>query len=143
MSRETKHYVFAGVGVLFFIAGCVLLKMIANPQGAWQVLPYICIGAGCGAFGYGVGEIATDRAVKKDPQLRKRMEIEKYDERNIAIANQAKAKAYDAMLFIFGVLMLAFALMSVDRTPILLLVVAYLLVTAVFIFYLNKYQKEQ
>ena len=143
MSRENRHYVFAGVGVLFFIAGCVLLLMISNPQGVWQVLPYICIGAGCGAFGYSAGEIATDRACAKDPQLRKQMEIEKNDERNIAIANQAKAKAYDAMLYVFGALMLAFALMNVDMLPILLLVAGYLLVVGIFIFYLNKYQKEQ
>ncbi|MBQ6852778.1 MAG: hypothetical protein IJO07_01220 [Peptococcaceae bacterium] len=143
MSRESRHYVFAGVGVLFFIAGCVLLLMISNPQGVWQVLPYICIGAGCGAFGYGAGEIATDRACAKNPQLRKQMEIEKNDERNIAIANQAKAKAYDAMLYVFGALMLVFALMNVDMWPILLLVAGYLLVVGIFIFYLNKYQKEQ
>ena len=143
MSRESRHYVFAGVGVLFFIAGCVLLLMISNPQGIWQVLPYICIGAGCGAFGYGVGEIATDRACAKNPQLCKQMEIEKNDERNIAIANQAKAKAYDAMVPVFGVLMIVFALMNVAMTPILLLVATYLLVVGVNVFYLNKYQKEQ
>ena len=143
MSRESRHYVFAGVGVLFFIAGCVLLLMISNPQGIWQVLPYICIGVGCGALGHGVGEIATNRALKNDPQLRKQMDIEKNDERNIAIANKAKAKAYDAMLYVFGALMLAFALMNVDMLPILLLVAGYLLVVGIFIFYLNKYQKEQ
>ncbi|MBQ3119575.1 MAG: hypothetical protein IJC12_01740 [Peptococcaceae bacterium] len=143
MSRESRHYVFAGVGVLFFIAGCVLLMMLSNPQGIWQVLPYICIGVGCGALGHGVGEIATNRALKNDPQLRKQMEIEKNDERNIAISNQAKAKAYDAMLYVFGALMLAFALMNVDMLPILLLVAGYLLVVGIFIFYLNKYQKEQ
>ena len=143
MSREARHYVFAGVGVLFFIAGCVLLKMIANPQGVWQVLPYLCIGVGCGALGHGVGEIATDRTVKKDPQLRKRMEIEKNDERNIAITNQAKAKAYDIMIYVFGALMIVFALMNKTLTATLLLVGAYLLVVGVYIFYLNKYQKEQ
>ena len=70
------------------------------------------------------------------------MEIEKKDERNIAIANQAKAKAYDAMVPVFGVLMIVFALMNVAMTPILLLVATYLLVVGVNVFYLNKYQKE-
>ena len=47
------------------------------------------------------------------------------------------------MLYVFGALMLVFALMNVDMWPILLLVAGYLLVVGIFIFYLNKYQKEQ
>jgi hypothetical protein len=128
---------------LCFITGLVLLKAIAEPQGVLQVLPYLCIGIGCGVFGHGAGEIAANRAYAKNPQLRKQMEIEKQDERNIAIANQAKAKAYDSMLYVLGAVMIAFALMNVQTTTILLLVGAYLLVVGVFIFYLNKYQKEQ
>jgi hypothetical protein len=128
---------------LCFITGLVSLKVIAEPQGVFQVLPYLCIGIGCGVFGHGAGEIAANRAYAKNPQLRKQMEIEKQDERNIAIANQAKAKAYDSMLYVLGAVMIAFALMNVQTTTILLLVGAYLLVVGVFIFYLNKYQKEQ
>ncbi|MBQ5368634.1 MAG: hypothetical protein IIU56_00265 [Peptococcaceae bacterium] len=130
-------------GILCFITGLVLLKAIAEPQGVLQVLPYLCIGIGCGVFGHGAGEIAANRAYAKNPQLCKQMEIEKQDERNIAIANQAKAKAYDSMLYVLGAVMIAFALMNVQTTTILLLVGAYLLVVGVFIFYLNKYQKEQ
>ena len=143
MSRATKQYILAAAGILCFITGLVSLKTIAEPQGVLQVLPYLCIGIGCGVFGHGAGEIAANRAYAKNPQLRKQMEIEKQDERNIAIANQAKAKAYDSMLYVLGAVMIAFALMNVQTTTILLLVGAYLLVVGVFIFYLNKYQKEQ
>lgn len=143
MSRATKQYILAAAGILCFITGLVSLKAIAEPQGVLQVLPYLCIGIGCGVFGHGAGEIAANRAYAKNPQLRKQMEIEKQDERNIAIANQAKAKAYDSMLYVLGAVMIAFALMNVQTTTILLLVGAYLLVVGVFIFYLNKYQKEQ
>ena len=143
MSRATKQYILAIAGILCFITGLVSLKAIAEPQVVLQVLPYVCIGIGCGVFGHGAGEIAANRAYAKNPQLRKQMEIEKQDERNIAIANQAKAKAYDSMLYVLGAVMIAFALMNVQTTTILLLVGAYLLVVGVFIFYLNKYQKEQ
>ena len=143
MSRATKQYILAIAGILCFITGLVSLKAIAEPQGVLQVLPYVCIGIGCGVFGHGAGEIATNRAYAKNPQLRKQMEIEKQDERNIAIANQAKAKAYDSMLYVLGAVMIAFALMNVQTTTILLLVGAYLLVVGVNVFYLNKYQKEQ
>lgn len=143
MSRATKQYILTIAGILCCITGLVSLKAIAEPQGVLQVLPYLCIGIGCGVFGHGAGEIAANRAYAKNPQLRKQMEIEKQDERNIAIANQAKAKAYDSMLYVLGAVMIAFALMNVQTTTILLLVGAYLLVVGVFIFYLNKYQKEQ
>ena len=143
MSRATKQYILTIAGILCCITGLVSLKAIAEPQGVLQVLPYLCIGIGCGVFGHGAGEIAANRAYAKNPQLRKQMEIEKQDERNIAIANQAKAKAYDSMLYVLGAVMIAFALMNVQTTTILLLVAAYLLVVGVNVFYLNKYQKEQ
>ena len=70
------------------------------------------------------------------------MEIEQGDERNIAISNRAKAKAYNVMLYVFGALMVALALMQVSTAAILLLVTAYLTVVGFFLFYLNKYHRE-
>lgn len=57
-----------------------------------------------------MGEIILQSAMKSDPAAAKQLEIDKKDERNLAIANQAKAKAYDMMVFVFGALMLSFAL---------------------------------
>ena len=70
------------------------------------------------------------------------MEIDKNDERNIAISNQAKARAYDAMLYVFGALMISLACMGCNVTIVLLLVAAYLSVVGCFLFYHNRYQKE-
>ena len=70
------------------------------------------------------------------------MEIEQRDERNIAIADRAKGKAFDMMTFVFGALMLAFALMSVDLPAVLLLVFAYLFVHGYAIYYRCRYEKE-
>lgn len=142
MKKKSFNYLIAVVGLLLLATGLTLLKVIVNPQGILLVVPYICIGLGCGAFGHGVGDIVNNRVVKNNPQLQKQMEIDKNDERNIAIANQAKAKAYDIMLYVFGALMVAFALMSVDMVAVLLLVAAYLFVVGFFIYYLNKYHKE-
>lgn len=142
MKKKSFNYLIAVVGLLLLATGLTLLKVIVNPQGILLVVPYICIGLGCGAFGHGVGDIVNNRVVKNNPQLQKQMEIDKNDERNIAIANQAKAKAYDIMLYVFGALMVAFALMSVDMVAVLLLVAAYLFVVGFSIYYLNKYHKE-
>lgn len=142
MKKKNFNYLIAVVGLLLLVTGLILLKVIANPQGILLVVPYVCIGLGCGAFGHGVGDIVSNKVAKNNPQLQKQMEIDKNDERNIAIANKAKAKAYDIMLYVFGALMVTFALMSVDMVAILLLVAAYLFVVGFFIYYLNKYHKE-
>lgn len=68
------------------------------------------------------------RAIRNSPDLQKKMNIEKNDERNILLANTAKGKAFDMMTYVFGALMVSFALMEVDWTAILLLVFAYIFV---------------
>jgi hypothetical protein len=70
------------------------------------------------------------------------MEIERKDERNVSISNRAKAKAYDLMIYVFGALLLSFALIGVDMVEILLLVFAYLFVAGYGVFYRIKYDKE-
>lgn len=142
MKKKNFNCLIAVVGLLLLATGLILLKVIINPQGILLVVPYICIGLGCGAFCHGVGDIVNNKVAKNNPRLQKQMEIDKNDERNIAIANQAKAKAYDIMLYVFGALMVAFALMSVDMVAVLLLVATYLFVIGFFTYYLNKYHKE-
>lgn len=142
MKKKTLSYLVAMIGILLLATGLVLLKSVSEPQGIMLALPYICIGLGCGVFGHGLGDIVSHQVTRKNPQLQKQIEIEKNDERNIVISNQAKAKAYDIMLYVFGALMVSFALMSADVVVILLLVFAYLFVVGFFIYYLNKYNKE-
>ncbi len=142
MKKENVYYLTAVVGLLLLAVGLIMLKVIPDPQGILLTVPYVCIGLGCGAFGHGVGDLVNHKVAKNNPQLQKQMEIDKKDERNIAIANKAKANAYDMMLYVFGALMLTFALMNVDMLAILLLVAAYLFVVGFFIYYLNKFHKE-
>ena len=122
--------------------GLYFVKTIDNPQGIMQALPYVCIGVGCGLFGQGMGGILSQKAMQNHPEIQKQMDIEKNDERNIAIANRAKGKAFDIMTFVFGALMLAFALMGVDMVATLLLVFAYLFVHGYAIYYRCKYNEE-
>jgi len=135
-------YLQVVLGVLLIAAGLILIKTVKEPEGLFRVLPFVFLGIGCGVFGSGVGALVSSRVLKDDPQLQKQMEIEQKDERNIAIANRAKAKAFDAMLYLFGALMITFALMTVELSAILLLVGAYLVVDGIFIYYLSKFHKE-
>lgn len=141
-SSKKFRYLQVVLGVLLIAAGLILIKAVKEPEGLFRVLPFVFLGIGCGVFGSGVGALVSSWALKNEPQLQKQMEIEQKDERNIAIANQAKAKAFDAMLYLFGALMITFALMMVELPAILLLVVAYLVVDGIFIYYLSKFHKE-
>lgn len=142
MKKTISSYFLTIVGVGLLAGGLYFIKTIEDPQGMLRALPYICVGLGCGIFGHGMGEIISRRAMKHNPAAAKQLEIDKKDERNLAIANRAKAKTYDMMVFVFGALMLAFALMGIDLTAVLLLVFTYLFILGYGAYYRFRYEKE-
>lgn len=142
MKANATKYVTTAVGLLLLAAGLFLIKTNGDPQGVLRALPYVCIGIGCGLFGHGAGDIISERAVRSDPEMQRKLKIDRGDERNIAIANRAKGKAFDRMTFIFGALLVTFALMGIDLIAVLLLVFAYLFVHGSLIYYRFKFDKE-
>ena len=142
MKKNGLNYLVTAVGLLLLGTGLFLIKSISEPLGIMRALPYICVGIGCGAFGHGVGNTISSRVLKSRPDIQKQIEIEKNDERNAAIGNRSKAKAYDMMVFVFGALMLSFALMGVDVAAVLLLLFAYLFIIGCGVYYRCKYEKE-
>jgi hypothetical protein len=142
MKKNNLSYSLTVLGLILLGGGLFLIKTLIEPQGIMRGLPYICVGLGCGIFGQGMGEIISRKAMKNSPELEKQLEIDKNDERNVTIGNRAKAKAYDMMIFVFGALMLSFALMGVDMVVVLVLVFAYIFVVAYGIYYRCKFDKE-
>ena len=126
MRRNTDLAVLL-LGLALWVAGAVLFKTLA-PEGALRALPFLCIGVGCGLFGHGAGGLGARRAVKSDPALARKLEIEAGDERNRTISDRAKAKGYDLMTFCFGALLLFLALMGTDLPVVLVTVALYLFV---------------
>ena len=141
-NRHYLSYLLMIAGAAMFAAGLLGVKAAADAQGMMQALPYIGIGLGSGIFGHGAGEVINRWAEKRDPKAARSRRIEKNDERNIAVANRAKAKALHIMIFVFGALNLAFALMGVDVIIILLSVFAYLFVLGSGLYYWMQYNKE-
>lgn len=142
MKRMGIHFATALLGLIMISAGFYLLSTLEDPQGMMRSLPYIAIGLGCGFLGHGSGEWIRRKVMKEQPDLVKRIEIEQQDERNLAIGNRSKAKAYDLMVYVFGALLLAFTLLDVQLAAILLLASSYLLVIAYGIYKRQKYEKE-
>lgn len=142
MKINLGTYLKALIGLLFVITGLLLIKQIPNPEGIMKALPFVMVGIGCGIFGDGMGNLISKQTLQNSPKIQQQIEIDLHDERNIAIANKAKAKGYDIMTFVFGALMLSFALMGIDLAPILLLLFAYLFVQGSAIYYRIKFDKE-
>lgn len=140
--KNKANYLLILLGVILAALGLTLIKTTVNPQGMLRALPYVCIGLGSGLFGHGMGEVLCDRALRGSPEIKRNLEIERKDERNIAIADRAKGRAFDQMTFIFGALMVSFALMGVELAAVLLLVFAYLLVQGFALYYRFKFERE-
>ena len=140
--KKTNDYVLVFLGVILFVIGLYMLKTVSDPKGILLTIPYICIGVGCGSFGAGMGNLIEKKALKNNPELARKIEIDQNDERTIAVEARAKSKAFDMMLFVFGALMLSFALMNINLGVLLLLVGAYLFIISYSVYYRFKYEKE-
>lgn len=142
MSKNVFDYLITGVGILILGTGLLLTKTLSNSQGIMVYMPYVFIGIGCIGFGYGMGNMVSKRVLKNNPEIENQIEIDKHDERNVAISNHAKAKSFDFMVYVFGALILSFAIMGIDWILLLLLVFAYLLTIGNYIYYMYKYNRE-
>ena len=141
--RRNQGWVPFLLGLALLLGAWLLLKLIPDLDAEhWRVVLFLALGVGCGLFGSGAGALLAAQAMKKHPELQKQQEINQKDERNVALGNAAKAKAFDVMLTTFSPLLLILALLEIDLLPLLLLVAAYLFVVFDSIYWLNRYQKE-
>ena len=140
--KRAKNIWLSVLGFALIAAGIYLIKTVPDPQGIMRALPFLLVGFGCGIFGHGLGELLAKKAAIVDPETARRMEIDQTDERNVMIGSLAKAKGYDMMTYVFGALMVAFALMNASWTVILPMVIAYLFVHGYAIYFRCKFEKE-
>lgn len=64
------------------------------------------------------------------------------DERNLIIGEKAKAKAFDMMGIVFGILIIAYGMLEKNLTITLLAFAAYLFIFLVYLFFFTKFHKE-
>ena len=141
--RRRQGWMLFLAGLLLLAGAWLLLKLLPGLDTTpWRAVPFLCLGVGCGLFGYGAGELIRRRAIASDPETARQLEIEQKDERNRALADGSKARAFDLMTYLFGALMLCFALMQVDLAALLLLVFAYLFVEGYAIYCRLRLEKE-
>ncbi len=130
------------LGFLILAAGLFLVLWLPEEKTIFSAVPFVMIGVGAGIFGGSFGSLIKIKLLQGDPRAARQMEIDSQDERNIAINNRAKAKAYDLMMMVYGALLLAFALMQVEAYLLLALVAVYLFVICAMVYFSHKYNKE-
>lgn len=141
MKRSTQiALTLLGAGMVG--TGIWLIKAVPDLQGVMRALPFLLAGFGSGIFGHGMGEWIARKAAQADPSLARQIEIEQKDERNIMIGNMAKAKAFDMMTYVFGMVMVSFAIMNESLLMVLALLICYLLVQGYAIYCRFRLEKE-
>lgn len=140
--KRAKNIWLSVLGFALIAAGIYLIRTVPDPQGILRALPFLLVGFGCGIFGHGLGELLAKKAAESDPETARRMEIDQTDERNVMIGNMAKAKGYDMMTYVFGALMVSFAVMGASWTVIIPMVIGYLFVRGYAIYFRVKFDKE-
>lgn len=140
--KQAKNIGLSLLGFVLIGAGIYMILTVPDPQGIMRALPFLLVGFGCGIFGHGLGDLLAKKAVQSDPAMARQLEIAQTDERNVMIGSMAKAKGYDMMTYVFGALMVAFALMGAPWTVIIPMVIAYLFVHGYAIYFRVKLEKE-
>ena len=122
--KKAKNAILIAAGLQLAALGFWQIKA----TGGGTVIPFLCLGIGCGMFGHGLGDVLAKAALRKDPALARQIEIVQNDERNLYIGSLAKAKGFDVMTYALAALMVAFALMKVSFQVLLPLVAVYLFI---------------
>ena len=135
-------YILLTMGLLLVIGSVFALYFFGNEKFAYTVISYCIFGGGFGLLGDGIGRLNVARLEKKDPERMKLVNIEKNDERNIAIDEKARAKAYTLSIYLFSAVLVALAIMRVDIKALLLVLAADLLVLAYSLYIRIKLYKE-
>lgn len=134
---NTKNTITVIIGFIILLSGLWGDKAGFLPAALASWL----VGFGCILFGQALGKILSARLTAKDTELVRKQQIAETDERNIALSNAARAKAFDCMTTVFGALMISFGIMGVDMTLLLIFVAAYLFIHGYAIYIRSKLEK--
>ena len=132
-----KNSATAVIGLIILLAGLWGDKTGFLPTALTPLL----VGFGCILFGQALGKILSARLTAKDAELVRKQQIAETDERNIALGNAARAKAFDCMTTVFGALMVCFGIMGVDMMLLLVFVAAYLFIHGYAVYTRLKLEK--
>ena len=144
---KNKNYVLKNIllsflGVVLVAVGLYIYQKTVGMDKTVVVIPYIFIAIGCGILGHFTGNLIQYYSTKNNEELKRQIEIEKNDERNVLIAEKSKAKAYDLMIYLFAAMLIIFSLMGADKLQILVLVAIYLSLQIYALYWKSKFESR-
>ena len=144
---KNKNYVLKNIllsflGVVLVALGLYIYQKTLGMDKTVVVIPYIFIAIGCGILGHFTGNLIQYYSTKNNEELKRQIEIEKNDERNVLIAEKSKAKAYDLMIYLFAAMLIIFSLMGADKLQILVLVSIYLSLQIYALYWKSKFESR-
>ena len=126
------NYLAAAGGATLLLVSAVCTR-IEYFETQWRALPWLCFGIGVGLLSFAVSQIITRRVYRTHPELARQEGISARDERNVALGNAAKARAFALFSIGFPWILMIFALLELETLPLLVLIGFYLLVEIVFL----------
>lgn len=144
---KNKNYVLKNIllsflGVVLVAVGLFIYQKTLGMDKTVVVIPYIFIAIGCGILGHFTGNLIQYYSTKNNEELKRQIEIEKNDERNVLIAEKSKAKAYDLMIYLFAAMLIIFSLMGADKLQLVVLVAIYLSLQIYALYWKSKFESR-
>ena len=136
-----RNLAFALLGLGLIVLGIFSHAMVTSIDRGIVAIPYLLIGLGCGIFGHHTGYIISYFSTKNNEELKRQIEIEKNDERNLLIVEKSKSKAYDLMIYLFAAMVIMFSLMGVDKLQIIIVVSIYLSIQIYALYWRSKFER--
>lgn len=136
-----KNLVFALFGLALIVLGILAHMHGVSVEKGIVAMYYLLIGIGCGIFGHHTGNIISYFSTRNNEELKRQIEIEKNDERNLLIAEKSKSKAYDLMIYLFAAMLIMFSLMGVDKLQIIIVVAIYLSIQIYALYWRSKFER--
>lgn len=141
MKKKTKMMLFIIIGYCLYFSLSILNTMLEVNTFQRICLTTLRYGGMLGAL-FGLNYFGTKYTWERNPEVSKDELVNLSDERLVSIRTNAKAKAFDIMVYTLILLGVVYADLRVGFLVLSLLIAAGIIMTGCYFYYKNKYTKE-
>lgn len=141
MKKKTKMMLFIIIGFCLYFSLSILNTMLEVNTFLRICFTILRYGGMLGAL-FGLNYFGTKYTWERNPEVSKDELVNLSDERLVSIRTNAKAKAFDIMVYVLLLLGVVYADLRVGFLVVALLAAAGIIMTGCYFYYKNKYTKE-